>query len=225
MALLPPGETQSQDKANYLPQGRPQHLTTYYAPVPGFSHFRNLSTTEEDFQPWKLAAAGFESQAMMAPLNAFRMTAPLLNPGLTVQSEPLYNRPWYKLSPWYPIPQFTPEVPRFLHSTEHRSSGSSSQNLVPIGGQINRGHRWGAENLLQPSPVIASLLPDGIKTPQSVSVPQTLNQEGKLPFRGFNFTEEELHFVLYGTIASPEHPTSLQHAISGILVPTESSGK
>nr|5ECJ_A Chain A, PR domain zinc finger protein 14,Protein CBFA2T2 [Mus musculus]5ECJ_B Chain B, PR domain zinc finger protein 14,Protein CBFA2T2 [Mus musculus] len=41
---------------------------------------------------------------------------------------------------------------------------------------------------------------------------------------GFNFTEEELSFVLYGAIASPEHPTDLQHAISGILVPTESSG-
>uniref|UniRef100_A0A8C6IJC9 PR domain zinc finger protein 14 n=1 Tax=Mus spicilegus TaxID=10103 RepID=A0A8C6IJC9_MUSSI len=223
MALPPSGETQSQDKANYLPQSNPHHLTTYYAHAPGYSHFRNLATTEEEFQPWKLAAAVLESQAM-APLNAFRMTAPLLNPGLAVQSEPLYNLPWYKLSPWNRIPQFTPEVPRFLDSTEHRSSGSSNQNLVLGGGGQISGQRWEAENLLLPSPVIASLLPDGIKTSQSISVPQTLNQEGKLPFCGFNFTEEELSFVLYGAITSPEHPTDLQHAISGILVPTESSG-
>lgn len=228
MALPPSGETQSQDKANYLPQSNPHHLTAYYAHAPGYSHFRNLSSTstEEDFQPWKLAAAVLESQAM-SPRSAFRMTAPLLNPGLAVQSEPLYNLPWYKLSPWNRIPQFAPEVPRFLDSTEHRSSGSSNQNLVPGGGgggQIS-SQWWKAENLLLPSPVIASLVPDGIKTSQSESVPQTLNQEGKLPFRGFNFTEEELRFVLYGAIASPEHPANLQHAISGILVPTESSGK
>lgn len=220
MALPPSGETQSQDKANYLPQSNPHHLTAYYAHAPGYSHFRNLSTTEEDFQPWKLAAAVLESQEMSSR-NAFQMTAPLLNPGLAVQSEPLYNLPWYRLSPRNRISQFTPEVPRFLDSTEHRSS----ENLVPGGGGQISGQWWEAENLLLPSPVIASLLPDGIKTSQSVSVPQTLNQEGKLPFRGFNFTEEELRFVLYGAIASPEHPADLQHAISGILVPTESSGK
>lgn len=224
MALLPSGETQSQDKANYLTQSSPQNLTAYYASVPGYSHFRNLATTEEDVRPWKLASAVSESQAT-APLSAFRMTPPLWNPGLAVQSEPLYNLPWYKLSPWYPIPQFTPEVPRFLDSTEHRSSGSRGQNFVPGGGQINRDQWLGAENLLLPPPVIASLLPDGIKASQSISVPQTLNQEGKLSFRGFNFTEEELRFVLYGAISSPEHPAGLQHAISGILVPTESSGK
>ncbi|GAB1284801.1 PR domain zinc finger protein 14 [Apodemus speciosus] len=223
MALPPSGETQSQDKANYLAQSSPQHLTAYYPPVPGYRHFRTLATTEEDFQPWKLAAAVFESQAM-APLSAFRMTPPLLNPDLAVQSETLYNLPWCKLSPWYPVPQFTPEVPRFLDSTEHRNSGSNCQNLVPVGSQINRGQGWGAENSLLPPPVIASLLPDGIKTSQSISVPQTLSQEGTLPFCGFNFTEEELRFVLYGAIASSEHPAGLQHAISGILVPTESSG-
>ncbi|XP_076780088.1 PR domain zinc finger protein 14 [Arvicanthis niloticus] len=223
MALLPSGETQSQDKANYLPQSSPQNLTACYASVPSYGHFRNLATTEEEVRPWKLAAAVSESQAT-APLNAFRMTPPLWNPGLAVQSEPLYNLPWYKLSPWYPIPQFTPEVPRFLDRTEHRSSGSSDQNLVPVGGQINRDQWWGAENLLLPSPVIASLLPDGIKASQSISVPQTLTQEGKLSFRGFNFTEEDLRFVLYGAIASPDHPAGLQHAISGILAPTESSG-
>ncbi|XP_032746504.1 PR domain zinc finger protein 14 [Rattus rattus] len=222
MALSPSRETQSQDKVNYLPQSSPQHLSTYYAPVPGYSHFGNLATTEEDFQPWKLTAAVFESQAM-AQLNAFRMTPPLLNPSLAVQSEPLYNLPWYKLSPWYPIPQFTPEVPQFLDSTKHENGGSSSENSVPVGGQINRGQLWGAENLLLPSPVLA-LLPDGIKTSHSIPVPQTLNQDGKLSFRGFSFTEEELRFVLYGAIASPEHPSGLQHAISGILVPTESSG-
>lgn len=223
MALSPSRETQSQDKVNYLPQSSPQHLSTYYAPVPGYSHFGNLATTEEDFQPWKLTAAVFESQAM-AQLNAFRMTPPLLNPSLAVQSEPLYNLPWYKLSPWYPIPQFTPEVPQFLDSTKHENGGSSSENSVPVGGQINRGQLWGAENLLLPSPVLA-LLPDGIKTSHSISVPQTLNQDGKLSFRGFSFTEEELRFVLYGAIASREHPSGLQHAISGILVPTESPGK
>lgn len=224
MALLPSGETQSQNKANYLPQSGPQNLTAYYASVPGYSHIRNLATTEEDFQPWKPAAAVFESPTT-APLNAFRMTQPLLNPGLAVQREPLYNLPWYKLSPWYPIPQFTPQVPRFLDSFEHRSGGSSGQNLVPIGGQNNRDQWWRAENLLLPSPVIASPLPNGIKTSQSISAPQPLNQEGKLPFRGFNFTEEQLRFVLYGAIASPEHPAGLQHAISGVPAPTESSGK
>ncbi|XP_028720478.1 PR domain zinc finger protein 14 [Peromyscus leucopus] len=227
MALRPPlGDSKSQDKANNLPQSSSQHLAAYYTSLPGYNHYRNLAaTTEEDFQPFgKLAEAIPASQAM-APLNAFRVAPPLLNPGLAVPSEPLYNLPWYnKLSPWYPIPHFTPEVPRFLDSPEYTRSASSSQNLVPIGGQSNGGQWWGAENLLLPPPVIASLLPDGLKTSQSISVPQTLSQEGKLPLPSFNFSEEELRFVLYGVIASPGHPTGLHHAISGILVPTDSSG-
>ncbi|XP_051021913.1 PR domain zinc finger protein 14 [Acomys russatus] len=225
MALPPPGENVSQDKANYLAQSSPQHLAAYYEPFPGYSHYRNLASTEEAFQPRKLAAAVSASQAM-TPLNAFRLSPPLLNPGLAVQSEPLYNLPWYnKSSPWYPIPHFTPEVPRFLDSPEYTRSGSSSQSFPFCGGRSNRGQWWGAENVLLPSSgIIASLLPDASKTSQSISVPQTLNQEGQLPLRSFNFTEEELRFVLYGAIASPGHPASLHHAISGVLVPTDSSG-
>lgn len=213
MALPPPGETESQDKAGCPPAPR-QPLAAYYAPFSCYSHCGNLAAAEEDFQPRKLAAAGSASQAV-APLDAFRMAPPL-------QSEPLYQLPWYnKLSPWYPIPRFAPEVPRFLYSTD---CGSSSQNLVPVGGQSNREQWWGAENLLLPSPGIASL-PTDFKTCQSISAPQTLNREGKLPLRGFSFTEEELRFVLYGTIASAGHPAGLHHAISGVLVPTDGSGK
>ncbi|XP_055459551.1 PR domain zinc finger protein 14 [Psammomys obesus] len=213
MALPPPGETESQDQASYLPAPR-QHLAACYAPLSGYGHCGNLAAMEEDFQPRKLAAAVSASQAI-APHNAFRMMAPPL------QSEALYNLPWFnKLSPWYPIPRFTPEVPQFLYSTD---SGSSSQNLVPVGGQSNRGQWWGAEVLRLPSPSIASL-PTDFKASQSLPAPQTLNQEGKPPLRGFSFTEEELRFVLYGAIASPGHPAGLLHAISGILVPTDGSG-
>ncbi|KAL1775666.1 PR domain zinc finger protein 14 [Sigmodon hispidus] len=219
----PPRDSEPQDKANNLPQSSPQDLATYYTSFPGYSHYRNLATTEEDFPPFGKPAAAIPASQPMPRLNAFRMAPPFLNPGL--QSEPLYNLPWYnKLSPWYPIPRFTPEVPRFLGSPEYTCSTSSSQNLVPIGGQSNRGQWWGAENLILAPPVIASVLPDGMKTSQSVSVPQTLNQEGKLPLACFNFTEEELRFVLYGVIANPGHPAGLHHAISGILLPTDSPG-
>lgn len=226
MALPPPGVSESQDKAKSLPRSSPQHLTAYYTSFSDYSHCRNLPTTEEASQPFgKLAAAMPASQAV-APLNAFQMAPPLLNPGLAVQSEPLYNLPWYnKLSPWYPVPHFTPEVPRFLDSTEYVRSTPSSENLVLTGGQSDRGQWWGAENLLLPPPVIASLLPAGLKTSQSISVPQTPNQEDELPHPRFNFTDEELRFVLYGVISSPEHPAGIHHAISGILVPTDNSGK
>ncbi|XP_049998075.1 PR domain zinc finger protein 14 [Alexandromys fortis] len=225
MALPPPGVSESQDKAKSLPRSSPLHLTAYYSSVAGYSHYRNLPTTEEAFQPFgKLAAAMPASQAV-APLNAFQMAPPVLNPGLAVQSEPLYNLPWYnKLSPWYPVPHFTPEVPRFLDSPEYIRRTPSSENLVPIGGQSDRRQWWGAENSLLPPPVIASLFPAGLKTSQSISVPQTPNQEAELPLPRFNFTEEELRFVLYGVLSSPGHPAGVRHAISGILVPTDNSG-
>ncbi|EGW14634.1 PR domain zinc finger protein 14 [Cricetulus griseus] len=223
MALPLRGGSESQHKVNNMPQRSHQHLAAYYSSFPGCSHYRNLATTE-DFQTFgKLAAAMPASQAM-APLNAFRMATPLLNPGLAVQSEPLYNLPWYNKSPWYTTPHFTPEVPRFLDSPEYSSSTSSSQDLVPFGGQSNRSQWRGAENLLLPPPVNSSLLPDGLKTPQSVLVPQTLNREGELTLPKFNFSEEELHFVLYGVISSPGHPAGIHHAISGILIPPDSSG-
>lgn len=226
MALPPPGVSESLDKAKSLPRSSPQHLTAYYSSIPGYSHYRNLPATEEAFQPFgKLAAAMPASQAV-APLNAFQMAPPVLNPGLAVQSEPLYNLPWYnKLSPWYPVPHFTPEVPRLLDSPEYVRCTPSSEKLVPIGGQSDRSQWWGAENLLLPPPVIASLFPAGLKTSQSISVPQTPNQEAELPLSRFNFTEEELRFVLYGVISSPGHPAGVRHAISGILVPTDNSGK
>ncbi|CAH6777288.1 PR domain zinc finger protein 14 [Phodopus roborovskii] len=222
MALPLRGDSESQDKGNNMPQNSHQHLAAYYTAFPGCSHYRNLTTTGGDFHSFgKLAAARPGSQAM-APLSAFRMAPSSLNPSLTVQSEPPYSLPWYnKLSPWYIMPHFTADVPRLLDS-EYTRSTSSSQDLVR--DQSNRGRWCGAENSPLPPPVIASLLPEGLKTPQSISVPQALNRDGELPLPKFNFTEEELRLVLYGVIASPGLPAGTHHAISGILVPAASSG-
>ncbi|XP_008847138.1 PR domain zinc finger protein 14 [Nannospalax galili] len=222
MAIPPPSETESQDKVHYPLQSTPRHLAAYYTPFPGYRHYRNLATSEEDFRPLgQLEAAESASQAM-APFNPFGVAPPLPSPGLVVQSERLYNLPWYKLSPWYPIPHLLPEFSGFLSSPEYTRGSPSNQDLALIGDR--KSQWWGPENLLPQTQAVSSLLPDGLKTSQLISVPQTLDQERKLPLRPFHFTEEELRFVLYGATPSLEHPTRLHHAISGILVPTDSSG-
>lgn len=230
MALLPPGETEPQDKA-YHPleglQSSSQHLAAYYAPFPAYDHYRDAVTVppaEQDFQPFPQLEAGMSASQAMTPF-PFPMAPPLLSPGLALQPESLYNLPWYsKLSPWYPTPHLPREVQHFPNGQEY-TGGADCQDVVPVGGLSNGGQCWRPETLTAPTPVVTSLLPEGLKTSQLTSAPKARNQEEELPLRRFHFTQEELHFVLYGVTPSPEHPAGLKHAISGILVPTISSGK
>eukprot|EP00069_Balaena_mysticetus_P019124 bmy_02504T0 len=53
--------------------------------------------------------------------------------------------------------------------------------------------------------------------------PKLVNQEGKASHH-YHFTQEDLHLVLYGVIPSPQNSARLHHTISGLLVPTDSSG-
>ncbi|KAL0606890.1 PR domain zinc finger protein 14 [Plecturocebus cupreus] len=192
-----------------------------------------MATAEEDFQPfWQLEAAASAAQAM--PSFAFHMAPTVLSPGLGLRREPLYDLPWYgKLPPWYPIPHVPREVPPFL-SCSREYLGTSGEDLGHqiIGGRSESDPCCGSETFIPPPPVDASLLPDGLRTSQllpcspskqSEDGPKPSNQEGTSPAR-FHFMEEDLHFVLYGTTPSLEHPASLQHVISGLLVPTDSSG-
>ncbi|EHH28559.1 PR domain-containing protein 14 [Macaca mulatta] len=234
MALPRPGEAATQDKVCYPPESSPQNLAAYYTPFPAYGHYRNsLATVEEDFQPFRQLEAAASAVPPMPPF-AFRMAPPLLSPGLGLQRESLYDLPWYsKLPPWYPIPHVPREVPPFL-SSSHEYTAASSEDLGHqiVGGDNESGPCCGPDTLIPPPLVDASLLPEGLRTSQllpcspskqSENGPKPSNQEGKSPAR-FQFTEQDLHFVLYGVTPSLDHPASLHHAISGLLVPTDSSG-
>ncbi|XP_062935145.1 PR domain zinc finger protein 14 [Cynocephalus volans] len=234
MALRPPGEAGPQDRLCYPPkrlESTPQQLAAYYPSFPAYDHYRStLTMTEEDFQPFRQLEAAVSATPAMSPF-AFRMAPSLVSPGLALQTEPFYDLPWYsKLPPWYPIPHVPTEVPHFLNSSiEYKGAGG--EDLGRTGGRSDSGHCCGPETLILPTPVDASLLPEEPKTSelpcsprkQSQDGSKPLNQEGKPPDR-FHFTEDDLHFVLYGATPSLEHPASLHHAISGLLVPTDSSG-
>ncbi|XP_027623073.1 PR domain zinc finger protein 14, partial [Tupaia chinensis] len=235
MALQPPGEAATQDKVCYPPerlQGSPQHLAAFDTPFPAFGHYRNpLATAGDDFQPfWPQPEAAVPASQIMPQL-AFRVASPLLSPGLAVPREPLYDLPWYgKLPPWYPIPHLPREVPHFLNFSRE-FTGARGEDSGRTGGLSDSGQCLGPETLIPPPPVDASVLPEGPKTSQVLSClpskwsedgPKPLNQEGRSP--RFHFTEEDLHFVLYGVAPSLENPARLQHAISGLLVPADNSG-
>lgn len=213
-------------------QRTPQHLDAYYMPFPPYGHYGNMLTTaEEDFQPFpQLEAAVSASHAL--PAFAFRPAPPLLSSSLALQKEPLYDLPWYsKLSPWYPVPHLPREVPRF--NSSHEYTGATSEDLGHISGRNDNGQCCGPEILIPPSGANASLLPEGLKTPQLLPYsPSKRSEEGsKLPSQPgksshhYHFTQEDLHLVLFGVIPSVEHSAPLRHAISGFLVPTDSSGK
>ncbi|XP_073748794.1 PR domain zinc finger protein 14 isoform X2 [Callorhinus ursinus] len=234
MALRPSGEAGPQDKTGYAPerlQRSPQNLDAYYMPFPPYGHYGNmLSAAEGDFQPFpQLEAAVSASHAL--PSFAFRPAPPLLSSSLALQREPLYDLPWYsKLPPWYPVPHLPREVPRF--NSNHEYTGATSEDLGHIGGRSDSGQCYGPEVFIPPSAVNASLLPEGPKTPQLLPCsPSKRSEEGsKLPnqpgksSRRYHFTQEDLHLVLFGVIPSVEHSAPLHHAISGFLVPTDSSG-
>ncbi|KAK2101430.1 PR domain zinc finger protein 14 [Saguinus oedipus] len=129
-----------------------------------------------------------------------------------------------------PHPQ---EVSPFL-SCSREYVGASGEDLGHqiIGGRNESDLCCGPETFIPPPPVDASLLPDGLRTSQllpcspskqSEDGPKPSNQEGTSPSQ-FHLTEEDLPLVLYGSTPSLEHPASLQHAISRLLVPTDSSG-
>ncbi|KAL2766792.1 PR domain zinc finger protein 14, partial [Daubentonia madagascariensis] len=232
MALSLPGETGPQDKVCYPPESSPQPLAAYYTHFMTYGHYRNtLTTTEEDFPPFRQLEAAVSAAPAMPPF-AFRMAPPLLSPGLALQGEPLYDLPWYgKLPPWYPIPHLPRELPHFLNSNLEYT-GAGGEDLGAIGGRGDSGQCFGPETLIAPPPVGASLLPEGLKTSQllccspsqrSEEDPKSSNEEGRLPGR-FHFTEEDLHLVLYGVAPSLEHPASQRHAISGLQVPADGSG-
>ncbi|MBZ3887595.1 PR domain zinc finger protein 14 [Sciurus carolinensis] len=235
MALWPPGEAELQDKVCYPPerfQSSPQHLAAYYTPFSAYGHYRSaLTSPEEDFQSFRHLEAAVSASQGVTPL-PFPMAPPLLSPDLALQREPLYDLTWYsKMSLWYPIPHLPREVPHFLSS--HEYNGASGEDLVPIGGRSDSGQCCGPDTLIPPLPTDSSLLPEGLKTSQLVSPSPSkrsedghkhLDQEGKSPLPSFNFTEEDLHFVLYGVTPSPDHPASLHYAISGFLGPAEGFG-
>ncbi|XP_019481537.1 PREDICTED: PR domain zinc finger protein 14 [Hipposideros armiger] len=237
MALWPPNKAEPQDKVSHPPealQSSPQHLAAYYAPFPPYGPYGNtLVPAEEDFQlqPFQqLAAAVSASQAM--PQFAFGTVPPLLSPGLALQREPLYDLPWHgKLPPWYAFPHLPRELQHFLNSTRE-DTGATSEDLAHAFGGSDSGQCYGSEISIPPPPADTSLLPEELKTYQSLSCfsskrpedgPRLQNQEGKSAHR-YHFTQEDLQLVLYGVIASLEYPAHLYHAASGLQVPTDRSG-
>ncbi|XP_007129012.1 PR domain zinc finger protein 14 [Physeter macrocephalus] len=234
MALRPPSETEPQDKGFYPPdrlQSSPQRLAAYYPPFPPYGHYGNTVTAaEEGLQPFRQLETLSVSPAL-SPF-AFRMAPPVLSPGLALQREPLYDLPWYsKLPSCYPIPHRPGEVPHFPNGSRE-FTGASSEDAGPAGGRSDGGQCWGPEIFVPPPPVDASLFPERPKPSEllpcaprerSEDGPKLANQEGKASHR-YHFTQEDLHLVLYGVIPSPQHSARLYHAISGLPVPTHSSG-
>lgn len=235
MALRRPGETGPPGKLCYPPerlQGGP-HLDAYCPPFPPYGHYGNMLTAaEEDFQPFPQLEAAVSASHAMPPF-AFRPVPPLLSSSLALQREPLYDLPWYsKLTPWYPIPHLPREVPQFLNSS-HEYTGATSEDLGRTGGQRDSGQCCGPETVMPPPAANASLLPDGVKASQVLSRSPNKwsedgsklpNQQGKSSNR-YHFTQEDLNLVLFGVIPSLENSAPLHHAVSGFLVPTDSSGK
>ncbi|ELR54838.1 PR domain zinc finger protein 14 [Bos mutus] len=234
MALRPPGEAGPQDKGCYPPdwlQGSPQHLAAYYTPFPPYGHYGNtLTAAEEGFQPFRPLEALAASPAL--PPFGFRTAPPLLSQGLALPREPLCDLPWYsKLPTWYPVPHLPREVPHFQNSSRE-FTGAASEDLAHTAGRSDSGQCWGPEIFVPPPPVDASLLPERPKPSQLLSGspsepsedgPKLVNRKGKAS-RRYHFTQEDLHLVLYGVIPSPQRSARLQHAISGLLIPTDSAG-
>lgn len=235
MALRPPGEAGPQDKGCYPAdwlQSSPQHLAAYYTPFPPYGHYGNtLTAAEEGFQPFRPLEALGASPAL--PPFGFRTAPPLLSPGLALPREPLCDLPWYsKLQTWYPVPHLPREVPHFQNSSRE-FTGAASEDSAHTAGRSDGGQCWGPEIFVPPPPVDASLLPERPKPSQLLSGSprepsedgaKLVNQEGKAS-RRYHFTQEDLHLVLYGVIPSPQHSARLHHAISGLLIPTDSAGK
>ncbi|KAI4581978.1 hypothetical protein MJG53_009503 [Ovis ammon polii x Ovis aries] len=234
MALRPPGEAGPQDKGCYPAdwlQSSPQHLAAYYTPFPPYGHYGNtLTAAEEGFQPFRPLEALGASPAL--PPFGFRTAPPLLSPGLALPREPLCDLPWYsKLQTWYPVPHLPREVPHFQNSSRE-FTGAASEDSAHTAGRSDGGQCWGPEIFVPPPPVDASLLPERPKPSQLLSGSprepsedgaKLVNQEGKAS-RRYHFTQEDLHLVLYGVIPSPQHSARLHHAISGLLIPTDSAG-
>lgn len=232
MALRAPAETELQEQVCYPAerlQVSSQYLAAYYEPFAAYGSFRSALAAAEDLQPFpQLDGSVPAPQAI--PSFPFRTAPPLLNPTLALQREPLYGMPWYgKLPHWYSVAPLPGEVPHFL----------SSSGEYPGSSGDNSARNDGAPRSSGPDPVAtpaqASVVPMGLKTSsvasrspakRSEDDPKILNLERKSPDR-FHFTEEDLHFVLYGITPSLEHPSLLQLAISGVLTPTgsPSSGK
>ncbi|XP_015341197.1 PR domain zinc finger protein 14 [Marmota marmota marmota] len=235
MALWAPGEAELQDKVCYPLerfQSTPQQLAAYYPPFSAYGHYRSaLSSTEEDFQPLGRLEAAVSASQGLTPF-PFPMAPPLLTSDLALQREPLYDLTWYsKMSLWYPIPHLPREVPHFPSS--HEYSSASNEDLVPVGGRSDSGQGCGPDTSIPPLPKEASLSSEGQKTSQLASRspskrfedgPKQLDPEGKSPPPCFHFTKEDLHFVLYGVTPSLEQPARFHYAISGLLVPADSSG-
>ncbi|XP_026983665.1 PR domain zinc finger protein 14 [Sagmatias obliquidens] len=234
MALRLPSEAGPQDKECYPPdrlQSSPQRLAAYYPPFQPYSHYGNtLNAAEEGLQTFRQLEA-LSTSPSLSPF-AFRMAPPLLSPGLALQREPLYDLPWYnKLPSWYPLTHRPREVPHFPNGSRE-FTGASSEDAGPAGGRSDGGQCWGPEIFVPPPPVDASLFPERPKPSQllpcsprerSEDGPKLANQVGKASHR-YHFTQEDLHLVLYGVIPSPQKSARLHHAISGLLVPTDSSG-
>lgn len=239
MALRPPGEAGPQDRMCFPPerlQSSPQHLTPYYTPFPSYGPYgSNLMAAEEDFQSFLQLEASVPASPAMPPF-AFGTAPPFLSPGLALQREPLYDLPWHgKLPPWYPFPYFPKELQPFPNGGREDSRedpGATGKDLAYAGSRSDSGHYYEPEIFNPPPPVDTSLLPEGPKTSQLLPcLPSQQSEDGpKLPneertSHRYHFTQEDLHLVLYGVLPSQERSTSLHHAASGLLVPTDHSGK
>lgn len=240
MALRPPGEAGPQDRMCFPPerlQSSPQHLAPYYTPFPSYGPYgSNLMAAEEDFQSFLQLEASVPASPAMPPF-AFGTAPPFLSPSLALQREPLYDLPWHgKLPPWYPFPYFPKELQPFPNGGREDSredAGAAGKDLACAGSRSDSGHYYGPEIFIPPPPVDPSLLPEGPKTSQLLPClpsqqsgdigPKLPNQEGTS--HRYHFTQEDLHLVLYGVLPSQERSTPLHHAASGLLVPTNNSGK
>ncbi|KAM6216104.1 PR domain zinc finger protein 14 [Rhynchocyon petersi] len=229
MALRPLGEPAAQDKVYYLPEGfqsSSQQLATYYGPFLNYDHYGNaFATAERDYQSYRHLEPAVPGSQAMLPF-AFGAPAPLVSPGLALQTEPFYDLSRYsKLPPWYPIPQPPRED---LHFLNDEYAGAS--NFSHFGDQSKSPQRYEPETAVPQPAVGASLPPEGPSTSQLSCAPdkqpadvaEAQNREGRSPPQ-YHFTAEDLHLVLYGVIPSQEHPVGVHHALSGVLVPTGSS--
>nr|XP_058901469.1 PR domain zinc finger protein 14-like [Kogia breviceps] len=234
MALRPPSETGPQDKGFHPPdrlQSSPKRVAAYYPPFPPYGHYGNTVTAAEEGLQASRQLETLSASPSLSPF-AFRMAPPVLSPGLALQREPLYDLPWYSKLPSSCYPIHRPgEVPQ-LPNGSREFTGASSEDGGPAGGRSDGGQCWGSENVVLPPAVDAKLLPERPKPSQllpcaprerSEDGPKLANQEGKASHR-YHFTQEDLHLVLYGVIPSPQNSARLYHAISGLLVPTHSSG-
>ncbi|XP_007527505.1 PR domain zinc finger protein 14 [Erinaceus europaeus] len=230
MALQPLGEAVPQDKGFYLSerlQNNPQQLAACYLPFSPFGPYLDaLTAAEESFSPFRHLEAALPAPPGLCPF-PFQAAPPLLSPELTLPNEPLYDLAWYsKLLPWYPAPYLPREVPH-LFSSGLQCTGTGREDLDRTSDPSDK------ETLIQSPPVDGPPLLEMQKTSSqqlcnspskgSEDEAKLQNQEGHSshPYR---FTQEDLNLVLYGVIPSLERPAGPKHAISGLRVPTDSSG-